>query len=183
MHTLFYQAWQEQAVLEYDSDTRDTYYTKVFNSYMKVACCIVAILIPLSKVVIVLFMDESYLSSYKYVGILYLGAIFSSFSSFYGTGYISAKDTKNAMKTTIVGAIVNFLINLILIPFIGIWAALCGVFSLFLLWVGRKFTKAPSRTEENGVKISAKKLGLTISSCSYSSSFSIWSGIFSRLSV
>ena len=46
--------------------------------------------------------------------------------------------------------------------FIGIWAALCGVFSLFLLWVGRKFTKAPSRTEENGVKISAKKLGLTI---------------------
>lgn len=46
--------------------------------------------------------------------------------------------------------------------FIGIWAALCGVFSLFLLWVGRKFTKAPSRTEENGVKISAKKLGLTV---------------------
>ena len=25
---IIYQAWQEQAVLEYDSDTRDTYYTK-----------------------------------------------------------------------------------------------------------------------------------------------------------
>lgn len=138
LHTLFYQAWQEQAVLEYDSDTRDTYYTKVFNSYMKVACCIVAILIPLSKVVIVLFMDESYLSSYKYVGILYLGAIFSSFSSFYGTGYISAKDTKNAMKTTIVGAIVNFLINLILIPFIGIWAAcISTVCGNIIVWIIR----------------------------------------------
>lgn len=46
--------------------------------------------------------------------------------------------------------------------FIGIWAALCGLFSLLMIWLGRKFTKAPSRTAENGVKIGAKKMGLTI---------------------
>ncbi len=46
--------------------------------------------------------------------------------------------------------------------FIGIWAALCGLFSLLLIWIGRKYTNAPSRTGENGVKISGKKLGLTI---------------------
>lgn len=45
---------------------------------------------------------------------------------------------------------------------IGIWAALCGIFSLFLIWVGKKYTKAPSKMAENGVKISAKKLGLTV---------------------
>lgn len=123
LHSLFYQAWQEQAVLEYDSEGRDVYYTSVFNTYMKIACCVVVILIPLSKIVILFFMNESYASSYQYVGILYLGSLFSSFAGFYGTGYISAKDTKNAMKTTVVGAIVNFLINLLLIPVIGIWAA------------------------------------------------------------
>lgn len=46
--------------------------------------------------------------------------------------------------------------------FIGIWAALCGLFSLFLLWLGKKYTKAPSDTAENGVKISLKKFGLTL---------------------
>ena len=46
--------------------------------------------------------------------------------------------------------------------FIGIWAALCGLFTLFLIWIGRKFTKAPSRTSENGVKIHGKQLGLTV---------------------
>lgn len=123
LHTLFYQAWQEQAILEYESDARDSYYTKVFNNYMKLSCCAVLVLIPLSKLIIILFMNESYLSAYKYLGVLYLGSLFSSFSGFYGTGYISAKDTKNAMMTTIVGASLNILINVLFIKQFGIWAA------------------------------------------------------------
>ena len=79
-----------------------------FNTYMKLACCAVAVLIPLSKIIILFFMNKSYESSYQYLGILYLGSLFSSFAGFYGTGYISAKDTKNAMKTTIVGAVYQF---------------------------------------------------------------------------
>ncbi len=138
LHTLFYQAWQEQAVLEYDSDSRDSYYTTVFNHYMKLACCSVAVLIPISKLIIIFYMDISYLDSYQYVGLLYLGSLFSSFSGFYGTGYISAKDTKNAMKTTIVGAVVNFIINLFLIPVIGIWAAcISTVCGNLIVWIIR----------------------------------------------
>ena len=42
------------------------------------------------------------------------------------------------MKTTIVGAIVNFLINLILIPFIGIWAAcISTVCGNIIVWIIR----------------------------------------------
>ena len=143
LHSLFYQAWQEQAVLEYDSEGRDTYYTNVFNTYMKLACCAVAVLIPLSKIIILFFMNKSYASSYQYLGILYLGSLFSSFAGFYGTGYISAKDTKNAMKTTIVGAVINLIVNLLLIPVIDIWAAcLSTVCGNIVVWAMRvKHTK------------------------------------------
>lgn len=138
LHTLFYQAWQEQAVLEYDSASRDSYYTKVFNHYMRLACCAVAVLIPLSKLLIMYCMDRSYMDSFQYVGLLYLGSLFSSFSGFYGTGYISAKDTKGAMKTTIIGAVINFLVNLFLIPVIGIWAAcLSTVCGNLIVWIIR----------------------------------------------
>lgn len=123
VHSLFYQAWQEQAVLEYDAENRDVYYTKIFNTYMKLSFCLIILLIPLTKVFINLFMSESYKISYEYVSILYLASLFSSFSSFYGTGYISAKDPKNATITTTIGAITNCLINLLFIKLIGVWAA------------------------------------------------------------
>lgn len=138
IHTLFYQAWQEQAVIEYDSKNRDSYYTKVFNVYMKLAFCAVFMLIPFSKLVIVYVMDASYLSAYKYIGVLYLGSLFSSFSGFYGTGYISAKDTKNAMSTTVVGAIINIVINLAFIKTIGIWAACISTLAAYVVvWIIR----------------------------------------------
>ena len=138
LHTLFYQAWQEQAILEYDSASRDSYYTKVFNHYMRLACCAVTVLIPLSKLLIVYCMDQSYMDSFQYVGLLYIGSLFSSFSGFYGIGYISAKDTKGAMETTILGAVINFLVNLFLIPLIGIWAAcLSTVCGNLIVWIIR----------------------------------------------
>ena len=138
LHTLFYQAWQEQAILEYDSTSRDSYYTKVFNYYMKLACCAVAVLIPLSKLLIIYCMDQSYMDSFQYVGLLYIGSLFSSFSGFYGIGYISAKNTKGAMETTIIGAVINFLVNLFFIPLIGIWAAcLSTVCGNLIVWIIR----------------------------------------------
>lgn len=138
LHTLFYQAWQEQAVLEYDSESRDDYYTSVFNHYVRLSCCAVAILIPLSKLVILYCMDKSYMYSFQYVGLLYLASLFSSFSSFYGTGYISAKNTKGAMQTTIIGAVINFVFNFMLIPIMGIWAAcFATVISNLIVWVIR----------------------------------------------
>ena len=111
INTIFYRAWQEQAVIEYDSKTRDRYYSDIFNSYMKICFSIGIMLIPVSKLYIQIFMNSSYTSAYKYIGILIIGSIFCSFSSFYGTGYISAKDTKNATLTTAIGAFINCIIN------------------------------------------------------------------------
>jgi O-antigen/teichoic acid export membrane protein len=138
IHTIFYQAWQEQAVIEYDSDTRDQFYTRVFNVYVRLAGSLVLVLVPFSKLFIALFMNESYVEGYRYTGVLYLGALFSSFSAFYGTGYISSKDTKSAMYTTFLGAAINALINLLFIRKFGIWAACYSTFFGYLaVWVVR----------------------------------------------
>ena len=138
IHTIFYQAWQEQAVIEYDSDTRDQFYTRVFNLYVRLTGCLVLMLVPFSKLFITLFMSESYTEGYRYTGVLYLGAMFSSFSAFYGTGYISSKDTKSAMYTTFLGAAVNILINLFFIRRFGIWAACFSTFFGYLaVWIVR----------------------------------------------
>lgn len=138
VHMIFYRAWQEQAVLEYNSNTRDEYYSKVFNFYMRLSFCMVFMLIPVSKLFIRFFMSTEFRDAYAYIGILMLGSLFSSFSSFYGTGYISAKDTKNATFTTIIGAVVNCLINLLFIRIIGVWAACLSTLVGYLVtWIVR----------------------------------------------
>ena len=46
--------------------------------------------------------------------------------------------------------------------FIGVWAALCGLFGLLLVWIGSKVTGVKADCQANGVKIGGKKLGLTV---------------------
>lgn len=122
IHTIFYRAWQEQAVLEYDSKSRDQYYSQVFNMYMRFAFCIILVLIPMSKLYIVYTMSTEFKKAYMYMGILMVASLFNAFSSFYGTGYISAKDTKNVTLTTAAGAVVSIVLNVALIGLIKIWA-------------------------------------------------------------
>ena len=151
VHMIFYRAWQEQAVMEYDSKTRDEYYTRVFGVYLRLGFCMVLLLIPVSKIYIMLFMDTEFKEAYMYLGILMLGSLFSSFSSFYGTGYVSAKDTKNATLTTTIGAVVNCVINLLFIKLIGIWAACFSTLIGYLVtWIVRiKQTKKYFSIEVN----------------------------------
>ena len=50
-------------------------------------------------------------------------AVFSGFGNFYAALYISAKKNTSVMITTICGAVVNIVLNFILIPNIGIQGA------------------------------------------------------------
>lgn len=46
--------------------------------------------------------------------------------------------------------------------FIGSWSALCGLFALLMIWVGTKVTGQKLDTQATGIRIGAKKLGLTV---------------------
>lgn len=130
LSTFFYQAWQEQAITEYDSKERDEYYSKVFNSYSKILLSGILVLLPITKVVIVFFMEKAYVSAQNYVGILYLSSVFSALAGFYGTGYLSSRKTMGALYTTGIGAAVNVALCFILVTplkIVGVAiASLCG---------------------------------------------------------
>lgn len=138
LSTFFYQAWQEQAISEYDSKERDAYYTKIFNIYVKVLLAGIVVLIPLTKFIIVCFMDPSYHDAYQCVGLLYLSSVFSAFAGFYGTGYLSTKKTIGALTTTMWGAIANVVLTVILINTAGLYAAAFGsMVGNAIIWVMR----------------------------------------------
>lgn len=136
--SMFNQAWQDNSIIEYSSKDRDKFYSNVFEKYYSLLFTITMILIPITKFVVLLVMHSSYHDAWRYTPFLYLGTIFSSFSSFYGTGYLSTKSTKGASYTSILGSIVNIIINIALIKFIGLNAASISTFiGFFVMWLAR----------------------------------------------
>ena len=149
-------SWQDLSVADSDANIGD-YYTVVFQKLYRLALTCLLFVIPATKVIIVLIMSESYKVSCDYVAFYYLGTVFQSFSSFYGVGYLRSKQTKKAFTTSICGAIVNAVVNILLIRVIGLQAAAISTFIGFLvMWLVRE----KQNREELKIKISWSEIAL-----------------------
>lgn len=120
---IFYLAWQEKAIINYDMENRDEYYSKVYNYYVRFLFSISVIIIIFNKLILKFIVQKNFFEAWKYTPILLLGIIFSSLSSFYGTGYLSSKSTKGAFTSTMLGGIATLVASLILIPKIDLYGA------------------------------------------------------------
>lgn len=140
-NTIFYQAWQTSAIDEFDSNDKNDYYTEIFNYLLSFQLILVLLGVMSVKLFIPFLVGAEFVTAWKYTPILFLGAMFQSFASFYGTGYLSTGNTMKSLMTTSLGAFLNLLINLILIPKIGLFAASISTFVAYLiLWIVRILT-------------------------------------------
>lgn len=135
---LFTTSWQDLSVADTETNVGE-YYTSVFRKYYKLALSFLWVLIPITKIVILLIMNKSYKSACDFVSFYYLGTVFQSFASFYGVGYLRSTKTGKAFATSIYGAIVNAVVNISFINLIGLQAAAVSTFIGFLvMWLIRE---------------------------------------------
>lgn len=138
VNQIFYLAWQESAITEYNRSDRDEFYTKIFNLYAKLQLSSLLIALASTKMMMRLMVDSKFMDAWAYIPLLYLGMVFMSFSSFYGTGYLSAKSTKGAFYTSVYGAAVNLVLCGALIPLIGLMgASVASMAAFFVMWISR----------------------------------------------
>jgi O-antigen/teichoic acid export membrane protein len=140
LNSIFCLAWQESAITEYNSKDRNEFYTKMFNVLMSIEFTSVIILLAFTKFIMEFMVNSKFSSAWIYVPFLYVGTIFNLFSSFYGTGYLSSKHTIGAFYTSVIGGVINIIINITLIPIIGIQGASVSTMIAFLvMWLVRLF--------------------------------------------
>ena len=157
--TVFQLAWQESAIMEENSETRDRFYSKTFNVYMKLLLGGYLVVLPFIKMIIPLLLDESYQDGWLYNPILLIGAIFSAFSQFYGSAYMVFKKTSAALSTTLIAAVVNILIGVGLIQSIGLYAPALGTAVSFCVqWIIRMY----QLRENFKVKVDLKALSILL---------------------
>ncbi len=116
-------AWQESAISEYSNPERSSFYGKVFKKYSDLSFGVALIAISITPFVVELMMAQEYKTAWKYTSFLYVGVVFGAFSSFYNIGYLVGKKTMGALKSTIIAAFVNLIVNFMLIKHIGLYAA------------------------------------------------------------
>lgn len=124
--SIFTPAWQEQAIMLFNSDEKDAYFSKVFNQYAALLLTLLIPGVPLTKLFVQVAMDPAYYSCFDVVAMLYLGAVVNALSSFVGVFYLCAKDTKGAASTTILGAVTNTALSVALVPFVGLMGTALG---------------------------------------------------------
>lgn len=130
--SIFYLAWQESAIKEYKTTKRDEFYSNIFKKYYILLFTLCLCAFPATRIVIELFVFDEFKNSWKYTGFLYLGASFSALCSFLGIGYQISKETNRSIMTTIFAAILNIIINIGCIKYIGLYAASFSTFLAYL---------------------------------------------------
>lgn len=122
--SVFQQSWQFATIKEYQESNESDFYSKVFNQYSMlifVFSSVITLLIPfISKFIL---LGEFYVA-WKYTPLLLYSALLGCFSVFFGTFYSVVKKSTKAMTSTVIAAVINVILCLILIPFINIWGAL-----------------------------------------------------------
>lgn len=134
---IFTDAWQMSALTE-NGPGRDRFYTKVFRAYMALIFTAASGLILMAKPIIHILASKSSYLAWQFVPLLVISSVFSCFVTFLGSVYMVEKKSMRTLLTTAAGAVINIILNLLLIPrFEQNGAAFATFFSYFLVFILR----------------------------------------------
>ncbi len=122
--TIFYQAWQETAILQYNSPDRDKFFSKMFNSYIGILAILITGYTFTLKVMYPIIVDANYQESSSYLYLLGISAVLFALSAFFDMGYQCAKDTTRTLPAIFLAAIVNIVCNYLLVKHVGVYGAI-----------------------------------------------------------
>lgn len=118
--TIFMQAWQFSAVLQ-SSDEEDCkhFYSTVFGGFLSVIFIGAAGLILFSEFLTGLLLNAAYAEAARYMPTLICAVAIEAIVSFLATVYMVCKKSMHSFVTAMSGALLNIVLNLIMIPKFG----------------------------------------------------------------
>ncbi len=135
----FFTAFKENASKVIKKKDYEDYYNNILNIVHNSFITISLFLITVIPFVFNIFIKKGYVDAYDYIPILVIALYYGNMSGFYGSLFVAFKETKIIGTSTIVGAILNIIINIALIKFIGLYAAVIStLLSNYIVTIIRK---------------------------------------------
>ncbi len=120
---IFNLSWTESASLHIDDDDRDEFFSNVNDDILRLMSSVCILLISFMPILFSIFINEKYIDAYKYIPINILASFFNCIVSIYSSIYVAKKMTKQVASTSFLAALINIIVDLVLIKFIGLYAA------------------------------------------------------------
>jgi O-antigen/teichoic acid export membrane protein len=136
---IFSQAWHMSAITERNSRTISNFYSNIFNMVQTVMYLAASgIMLILRPLIMPFFGSEEFSFAYFYVPVLLCAVVFQSFNNFLSSIYEASNKTMHSFTSSLVGAVSNIVLNLILLNTIGvIGAAIATLASYVLVFIYR----------------------------------------------
>lgn len=121
--TLFFQAWQMSAIENRNDSGLAKFYTKIYGAYssllMIAAAGVIMLVKPLTYLIVDNAPEKNFVFGYHYTPMLVIAMVFQCLCQFTSSVYNVKKNSINSMLTSIVAAVVNIILNILLIPRYG----------------------------------------------------------------
>lgn len=139
--SIFTQAWQLSAISNVNDADESAYYTKMYGAMHIVSLIGCLLIVPFSKLASSILFDPSYYSAWRHIPFLTLSAFFSCLCGFLASAFRAYKKTGQLFVSVAIGAVVNIVLNLVLINTIGVvGASIATAVSFLAVWAVRMYT-------------------------------------------
>lgn len=121
--SVFMQAWSISAIKEFDKDDKDSFIGNMYTIMSCVLTILCSIIILFNMFISKIMFSGDFYIAWKFAPGLVFSVTIDGMALFIGNLLFAVKDTKSRAKITILGAIVNTILNIVLISMIGVYGA------------------------------------------------------------
>ena len=136
--SIFSQAWTLSAVKDFDPEDKNGFFANTYRAYNCLMVLICSAIIVADKMLAHFLYAKDFFIAWKYVPLLTIAIVFGSLSGYIGGFFSAVKNSKIFAQSTVVGAVSNVVLNLVMTPFMGaLGAAIATAVCYFVVWVIR----------------------------------------------
>ena len=133
IYSVFNLSWQETVALHINDLDGVEFVNSTFNKLIEIFAALTIGMISIMWFIFPIMINAQYTDAIKYVPILAIGSFFNVLVGMIGAVYVGLKRTKEIAITSVGAGIINFLINICLIRYLGIYAAAISTVIAFLV--------------------------------------------------
>ena len=133
LYNIFNLSWTEMVALHINDKDVKEFLNKMINTMLKFFTALGVGIIACMPFIYPIMINKNYWEGYYQVPIMIIGSIFNIVVGLISTIYVAKKNTKAIASTSVVSAIINIAVHLMLIKFIGLYAASISTLTAYFI--------------------------------------------------
>lgn len=136
--SMFQLSWHEVGTVHFNDPDRDEFFTHTFSLVFKFFSSICLVMISLLPFVFPIMVNAKFFEAYNTIPIYLLAVLCNIVVGLLGIVYVASKNTIEIAKSTVYSGIINIIVHILLIRFLGLYAAaISTLISYFCIMIYR----------------------------------------------